>query len=416
MNNEDFPLEEVPLTRRKGFWSLLWVLAGFTFFSATMFAGAKIGSSFSFFPDLLAVILIGNLILGCYVAILGYIAAKTGLNTVLLARFSFGNVGSRIVDLVLGLTQVLWYAWGTGFIAQVFASYIGVDSTNLIYVMMIVFGFAFCATAIIGYRGLEVLSMISVPVMTILIITSIVIATGDAENQGGVSQFIGSGEIPFAIAITAIVGTFISGGTQSTNWTRFAKTPANAVWTSLLAFLIVNGLMVFMGAYGALIYEKADISDIFIAQGLFTLGIIILFLNIWTTQDNTIYNFSVAGSNFFRTNKRRLITLSGAAIGTIIALFGFHNAIVPFTIALSTFIPPIGGIIMADYFFVHRGRYPRLSECSIVKINISGIISYGIACLTAYYSPFIPPIVGIISAFILHSIIGNFVPRKGLAE
>ena len=42
-----------------------------------------------------------------------------------------------------------------------------------------------------------------------------------------------------------------------------------------------------------------------------------LFLNIWTTQDNTIYNFSVVGCNSLRTRNRRLVTIVGAAIGTM---------------------------------------------------------------------------------------------------
>ena len=33
---EDYPLEEVPMQSRKGFWSLTSVLLGFTFFTATM--------------------------------------------------------------------------------------------------------------------------------------------------------------------------------------------------------------------------------------------------------------------------------------------------------------------------------------------------------------------------------------------
>ena len=61
---------------------------GFALTSTTLFAGGAIGPSFSL-PQLITVILVGNLILGAYCAALGYIAAQSGLSTVLMARFSF---------------------------------------------------------------------------------------------------------------------------------------------------------------------------------------------------------------------------------------------------------------------------------------------------------------------------------------
>ena len=100
-SNNDFPLSPVPLDQRKGFVSMTSVLLGFTFFTATMWAGGKLGSSFSFY-ELIGLIVIGNLLLGSYAASLGYIAYRTGLNTVLLSRYCFGNQGSKLVDLILG--------------------------------------------------------------------------------------------------------------------------------------------------------------------------------------------------------------------------------------------------------------------------------------------------------------------------
>ncbi|OBX38164.1 cytosine permease [Halomonas elongata] len=85
----------------------------------------------------------------------------------------------------------------------------------------------------------------------------------------------------------------------------------------MLAFFIGNGLMVITGAFGALVYQQADIVDILLAQGFMVLAVLMLFLNIWTTQDNTIYNFSVAGCNLVRTRYRRVVTLIGAMLGQL---------------------------------------------------------------------------------------------------
>ena len=77
-----------------------------------------------------------------------------------------------------------------------------------------------------------------------------------------------------------------------------------------------------------------------------------LLLNIWSTQDNTIYNFAVAGCNLLRTRRRKTVTLVGAVIGTLLAMLGMYDLLVPYLILLGTVIPPIGGVIMAFADFV----------------------------------------------------------------
>ena len=94
-----------------------------------------------------------------------------------------------------------------------------------------------------------------------------------------------------------------------------------------------------------------------------------LLLNIWSTQDNTIYNFAVAGCNLLRTGRRKTVTLVGAVIGTLLALLGMYDMLVPYLILLGTVIPPIGGVIMADFFYRYRGHYPRLADAHLPAFN-----------------------------------------------
>ena len=83
--------------------------------------------------------------------------------------------------------------------------------------------------------------------------------------------------MPIAAAITLVFGTFVSGGTQATNWSRFAKSGKVAVISTLAAFFIGNGLMVFVGAFGTAIYQQADIVDVLVAQGFMLVAILMLF-------------------------------------------------------------------------------------------------------------------------------------------
>jgi cytosine permease len=402
LKDVDFPLTPVPMDQRKSVWSMGLVLLGFTFFTATMWAGGSIGVAFDF-STMLMVLIIGNLLLGTYAAILGYIAAKSGLNTALMSRFTFGEVGSKLSDCILGFTQIGWYAWGTATMAILLVKLTGLPE-SLTTPLMIVFGFGFCITAFIGYRGLELLSRFAVPTMIILVAVSISIATSDAGGLSGLMAITPTSEMTIGAAITLVFGTFVSGGTQATNWTRFAKSGKTAVIATLLAFFLGNGLMTLMGAFGALVYQQADIVNIMVAQGLATLGILMLFLNLWTTQDNTVYNFAIAGCNLVRTQRRKTVTVVGAAIGTVLAVLGMYEWLIPFLILLGTFIPPIGGVIMASFFVYYKRQYPSFEETVLPAFNLPGLSAYAVGSIAAYTSPWIAPIVGVLVSACAYSL------------
>ncbi|STU72636.1 cytosine/purine/uracil/thiamine/allantoin permease family protein [Klebsiella pneumoniae] len=101
-NSNDFPLVEAPAAGRKGVFSIAMVLFSFTFFTGTMFAGGKLGVSFSI-VNLLWIAVIGNALLALYAASLGWIAARSGLNTVLMAASASGRLAASWPILFLAL-------------------------------------------------------------------------------------------------------------------------------------------------------------------------------------------------------------------------------------------------------------------------------------------------------------------------
>ena len=391
--DSDYPLSEVPYSARKGLFSTSIMLFSFTFFTATMFAGGKIGMAFDF-TTLIWAAVIGNLLLGLYAAVLGFIASRSGLNSVLMGRFCFGESGSKLSDLLLGFTQIGWYAWGTATIAIVLVKILNLPE-SLTIPLMVLFGFGFCITAFIGYKGLDMLSRVSVPAMLVLLICSLWIATDDIGGLAGLMAIEPTQSMTLSVAITMVFGTFVSGATQATNWTRFARSGRVAVVASLVGFFIGNGLMIIAGAYGAIVYQQPDIVEVLVLQGLSMAAVVMLFLNLWTTQDNTIYNFAAAGCNLVRTGKRKAMTIGGAAIGTVLAIGGMYEMLIPFLILLGSIIPPIGGVIMADYFYGHRARYPKLADARLPAFNWVGLGAYGAGAVCAYFSPWVAPLVGI---------------------
>lgn len=387
------------------------MLFSFTFFTATMFAGGKIGMAFDF-STLIWAAVIGNLLLGLYAAVLGLIACRSGLNSVLMGRFCFGEAGSKLSDVLLGFTQIGWYAWGTATIAIVLVKILSLPQA-LTIPLMVLFGFGFCITAFIGYKGLDMLSRISVPAMLVLLICSLWIATSDVGGLAALMAIEPTQSMTLSAAITMVFGTFVSGATQATNWTRFARTGRIAMIASMVGFFLGNGLMIVAGAYGAIVYQQPDIVEVLVLQGLSMAAVVMLFLNLWTTQDNTVYNFAAAGCNLLRTGRRKTMTIVGAAIGTLLAIGGMYEMLIPFLILLGSIIPPIGGVIMADYFYGHRSNYPKLHEARLPAFNWVGLGAYFAGALCAYFSPWVAPLVGIAVAALLYVVL--FEVQKALA-
>lgn len=404
------PLTETPLSQRKGFFPIALVLFSFTFFTGTMFAGGKIGVAFEF-TDILWIVAIGNLLLGAYAATLGFISARSGLNTVLMGRFCFGNWGSKLSDFILGFAELGWFAWGTATLAISLGKILGF-SDSLLIPLMVLFGLGFSITAIVGFKGLEYLSRVSIPLMFILLVTSIVLATKEIGGWTGLTSVQPTETLTFATAITMVFGTFASGATQITNWTRMSKSGKIAIWACLVSFVIGNGLMVLAGAWMAIVYQQPDIVEVLVLQGLSVAAVVMLCLNLWTIQGPAIYSVSTAACHMVRSERRKTMVLVAAIAGIILAAAGMYELLIPFLLLLGAIIPPLGGVIMADYWIRHKGKYPLLAEANIPNFNWIGLIAYFTGAIVAYVSPWIAPIVGIVVACTTYSVLNYLFPLR----
>lgn len=385
--DHDYSLTPVAEEGKKGFWSMLVIMLGFTFYTGTMLTGGQLGTSLTFW-SLLTVLFIGDLILGTYTALLSYISAKTSLSTHLLARYSFGKVGSYFVSAILGITQVGWFGVSVVMLALPISKTFHLP----LWPVIIVLGAMMTASAYFGVKSLAILSFIAVPAIAILGCYSTGISLSEVGGFGGLANMTEVSTLGMTAALGMVIGSFISGGTLTPDFTRFSKTPKIAVVSTVAAFFVGNILMFAFGAIGGLATGMADISDVMIAQGLVVPGIIILGLNIWTTNDNTIYAASLAFSNITGIEKKKLVIVNGI-VATLFSIVLYNN-FTNFLNFLSGFIPSLGAIIIADYFFIRRKEYEEaFDKKEFVIANPFAFISFaigagcsylpGIACLNA---------------------------------
>lgn len=174
--DHDFSLESVPMSARKAFIPMFFIMLGFTFFSASMSVGAKLGNGLDL-SGFVWSILLGGVLLGAYTGVLGYIGSDTGLSLDLLAQRSFGRYGSYLPSALISFTQIGWFGVGIAMFAVPAAELLHVSPVVLVAAA----GICMTSSAYFGIKGLEVVSYISVPLIAVLGIYSMVTAT----VQGG---------------------------------------------------------------------------------------------------------------------------------------------------------------------------------------------------------------------------------------
>ena len=388
----NYSQQPVPSYARKSALALSAVMLGLTFFSASMWTGGKLGTGLSF-NDFFLAVLIGNLMLGIYTSALGYIGARTGLSTHLLARYSFGVKGSWLPSLLLGGTQVGWFGVGVAMFAIPVSKATGIDTNILILIS----GALMTVTVYFGIAGLTLLSAVAVPAIMGLGGYSVWLAIEQTGGMAAWQAIMPAEPLPFSTAIALVVGSFISAGTLTADFVRFGRSARTAVVIAMIAFFLGNSLMFIFGAAGAAAVGQADISDVMIAQGLLIPAIIVLGLNIWTTNDNALYASGLGFSNITGLSSRVLSMINGA-LGTLAALWLYNNFVGWLTF-LSAAIPPIGGVIIAD-FMARTTRYTTYPRSDFKLINWAAIIAVAIGVACGHWIPGIVPLNAVIGAFV----------------
>lgn len=343
----DFADRAVENSSKKGFVTMFMIMLGFTFFSASMWAGQQMAAGLDFYGFIGSLIL-GGMILGAYTGLLGYVGAKTGLSMDLLAKKAFGEKGSYLSSAMISFTQIGWFGVGIAMFAIPVSSELFSGSTFAKWALVIIAGVCMTASAYFGIKSLTIISYIAVPLVAILGTVAMIMAV----NQGDgtiIDQFaVSSGSLTVIGGAGLVIGSFVSGGTATPNFTRFAKNATIGTVATVVAFFIGNSLMFFFGAISYIFVGGNDIFEVMVRLNLFYMALLVLGLNIWTTNDNALYTAGLGLANIFHPKKKPMVLISGI-IGTILSVWLYYN-FCNWLNVLNCTLPPVGAILVLSYF------------------------------------------------------------------
>lgn len=425
LKTQDFEREPVPANMRKRWlsMSLVWIAIGIDL--SAMFLGAQLGNGMNLADSLVAT-MAGSMILGVIGALCAYVGAKTGLSTSMISRFLFGNVGARVVSVVLGIFSLGWFGVQVGFFASnMQTAFHKLWDTDLsLGLLSFIGGMLMMSTAIWGYRSIERLSVWSVPLLVLFIGIAIFTAF-HSKGTSAIWEPVSGSPIPMGTAISLVIGIFIVGTVLSPDIARWARTPKHAVTAAFIGFFVGNSFMTIIAIFLSRVMNTDDLTNIFITLGLGLPAIIVLTLAQWTTNTSNLYSASLGFSVVFQRVPKKLITVVAGFMATLLAVFGIYDKFLSFLNIITMFVSPIGGIYTAEYLLVDRNKFTfegldRNKNWVVRSLAVWVAATFFAYMTTAVPDGFgwfqlttVPALDAFIFAFIVQWMVGKIMTKKG---
>ena len=402
----DYSETAVPQSARRGLVTMFMIMLGFTFFSASMWAGQELADGLDL-AGFIASLILGGAILGLYTGLLGYVGAESGLSLDLLARKAFGEKGSYLPSAMISFTQIGWFGVGVAMFAIPVSKELLGGSTTAEWILVVIAGIAMTASAYFGIKSLTIVSYIAVPLIAVLGTVAMILAVVRGDGTL-VDQFAkSSGTLTVIGGAGLVVGSFVSGGTATPNFTRFAKNGKVGAITTVVAFFLGNSLMFFFGGVSSVYVGGNDIFEVMLNLGLFYMAVLVLGLNIWTTNDNALYSAGLGLANIFGQKKKPMVLISGI-IGTIASVWLYWNFCGWLNI-LNCTLPPVGIILVLSYF-LNREAYKTTETTQQVNwFAVIGVVLGAVAANLIHWG--IASINGMVIAAVCY-LVGHYVSKK----
>jgi cytosine permease len=427
---EDFSLESVPLAQRKTWLNLAVIWIGIAVVMSAIFRGMMIGLGLGKISSVVLSYILGEIILIVMMGLTGYIGARTGFSTPLIANFSFGRIGAIIISLSIALSLIGWFGVQAAFFARTIQFYFKTDFSLPIFSFLC--GIVMMVPAIFGIRGLSALSWMASPFMIIIFLWGLIkMGFHFLPSETLVSLALNHKPDPYPLTLGAaasiVAGGFIVGAITSADIFRYARPRMKDIFLAATTAMLVSAFLHLVGSVLAMntgVYHERLPELVIGSQylGLGFIGFLVLLLAQWTTNDSNIYSSVLALNNIFQT-KRWIVTIGAGVFASLFAAFGILERLELFLKILAVSIGPIGGIFICDYYLLRRLKVRDFREKTFSKVNYKALGVYLVSFLLGWTTsghPFTIKIFpfsvfafnGIISSIILYYALMKIFPEK----
>jgi len=360
---KDTVLTPVPSTNRQHWMVPAIIFAGLEFAVPVLMVGSSLAGHFSLI-EILLILFIG-LVVFQWVgnALQGYLGAKTGRPSSVIARTSFGAIQARfVVGLALIVLNVGWFGVNTAVAGNAISALLGVEYNEqwLIWAFLAVLaGLLFALPSVIGYSSMKWTDYLAVPAGLVLITSGVIYALKDTGWET-LTSWNPEPSISFFGAVSIILGANVAQWLIASDYTRYSKPRLKDQALIPLGIVVIGLVFFFTGAVMSVGIGDADIVNVMKELGYPFWGFLILYIALWTSQIIASYSIGLAAANMFNIDSgkgRAFLTFLGAVVGISLALMGILSYFLDFLILLGVIYPAIAGVMFADFFFIRKREW-----------------------------------------------------------
>jgi cytosine permease len=371
--HNEFSTHAVPTDARVASFRVAAVASMVSFSLPTFIAGIEVSSGVG--PDLtLAAILGGALVIFLIGWLMGSIGARTGFNSYLLVRLAFGDAGARVVNLAFSISLLGWFGINLNLfglaIAGLSNELFGIIPPELL--VTIVASLLITVTTIIGFRAINLVSTLMIPVLAFVAMALLVTATSQTAPVVSASQ----GEMSLGDGISAIVGSIVIGSIIMPDITRFLRTSGGALLTSGTSYMIAQPFVMWVAASAAMVLGTKDIISIMLTLGLGLGAFTIIIAGSWVLNSLNLYSAVLGVTASFPRLSARNVTVVLGVIGVTAGLMNILDSFVTFLFYLSVVFIPVAGVIIVDHFIARPEAYRVTEVADNQPLNRWGLLTW----------------------------------------
>jgi len=423
---EQKALTRIPAAMRQSWTSIAFIWIGTMICIPMLMVGGILAGMMTLSGIIIAAA-VGFAICAIVMCFGGMQGTDLGLPSTMCSTKAFGDRGSSYVNSVVVLiAQLGWFGVQTAVCAAAFRGlmmHVGVDFPFA--AACVIWGIVMLISAVYGFKILKILNYITVPILLAMCIYGIVYSVNTA-GWGFIAGFAPPPEatLPMAAAISLVIGLFAVGTVINADFTRYSKSRTATSMATLIGVVPAAVVMIFAGSIMARGTGKYDISEIFADIGVPAVGMIVLIIATTTTNMSNAYTAALAAMKVFslKDKKRPIVTTVCGVIGIILAVAGLADGLTAFVTVLGALVPPIAGVVLADYWIVCKGKPSNwnpvrgINWCGIIAWAVGGIfamlfnsfINQPLAVVGNYFSPALAGILIACGAYVLvHKLLGK---------
>jgi cytosine permease len=353
----EFATEPVPEERTVG-WIRVGVISAMVAFSLPTFvAGVEVATAVSAERAAKAMFF-GSLMLAVIGSITGSIGSRTRLSSYMLVRVVFGDKGASLVNLAFALSLLGWFGVNIDLFSDAVVRLFEDEFAVSVHPWTVELGagIVMTITTIYGFRAINTLSVLLVPVL--MVVTAVLISTAlGVRPAGEIIAARAESSLTLGDAISSVVGTVIVGAVILPDITRFIRKWRGAIFTAVLSYLVIQFIVMGAGGLAAAALGNDHMLDIMIVMGLGWAAFAIIIAGSWVLNSLNLYSTILSvEATLPRMHYKLLVTALGS-LGTAAAFLDILDYFLTFLFYLAIVFVPVAGVIAVDYILIRRNAY-----------------------------------------------------------